>query len=196
MEALGITTDDEVEVIVPAPGVVAVPSTIQIAMSSGHGLKIRGASGFLDEVNEARRVVAEVHKIMTARGITCHTFNDDTSTTQQKNLETIVNWHNKQKRNLDISVHFNAYQQTSTPMGTECLYLTQQDLAARVSSLVAQQGELVNRGAKKRTNLYFLNKTNKPAILIEVCFVDSSADAEAYKKNFEKICTAIVDTVI
>jgi len=196
MDALGITTDDTVEVTIPAPGVTAVPATAMIAMSSGHGLKIRGASGFLDEVNEARRVVAEVGKIMKDRGITCHTFNDDTSTTQSKNLETIVNWHNKQKRNLDISVHFNAHQSTANPMGTECLYLTQAELAKRVSAQIASAGSLIDRGPKKRTNLYFLNKTNKPAILIEVCFVDSSADADNYKKDFEKICTAIVDSTI
>lgn len=196
MDALGITTDDTVEVTIPAPGITAVPATGAFAISSGHGLKIRGASGYLDEVNEARRVVAEVGNIMKDRGITVHTFNDNTSTNQQQNLETIVSWHNRQTRNLDISVHFNAYQQTEKPMGTECLYLTQQNLAQHVSALMAQQGGLIDRGPKKRTNLYFLNKTNKPAILIEVCFVDSSSDADAYKKNFEKICTAIVDSVI
>lgn len=194
MDALGITTDDTVEVTLPDQE--EATKEVTIAISSGHGLKIRGASGFLDEVNEARRVVDEVFKIMQARGITVAKFHDDVSVTQQDNLHRIVAWHNKQVRDLDISVHFNAYDKTDQPMGTECLYVTQADLAARVASEIAAKGELINRGPKKRTNLYFLNKTNKPAILIEVCFVDSSYDAAAYKKNFEAICTAIVDSVI
>ena len=53
--------------------------------------------------------------------------------TSQTNLNTIVNWHNKQTRELDVSVHFNAYETTSKPMGTECLYKTQEALAKEVS---------------------------------------------------------------
>ncbi|MGG3890033.1 hypothetical protein [Metabacillus fastidiosus] len=44
---------------------------------------------------------------------------------------------------------------------------------------------------KKRTNLGFLNGTNKPAILIEVCFVDSKGDVQIYKNKFDEICIAI-----
>ena len=36
-----------------------------------------------------------------------------------------------------------------------------------------------------------LADTNKPAILLEVCFVSSTVDVELYKKNFEAICQAI-----
>jgi hypothetical protein len=50
---------------------------------------------------------------------------------------------------------------------------------------------LLNRGPKKRSDLYFLNNTNEPAILIEVCFVDSSADANLYRTHFRAICGAI-----
>ena len=59
-------------------------------------------------------------------------------------------------------------------MGTECLFLSQAELAAQVAASIASVG-FKNRGAKKRTDLYFLNKTDMPAILIEVCFVDSQA---------------------
>src|SRR5262249_17507935 len=155
-------TDDTVEVTIPAPGVVApeVPAAqVAIAISSGHGLKIRGASGVLDEVNEARLVVHREAQLLEARGYTVHEFHDDVSTNQSQNLETIVRYHNSKKRNLDVSVHFNAYQKTDGPMGTECLYLTQHELSAKVAEAVSYAGGLIDRGAKKRTNLYFLNKT-------------------------------------
>jgi hypothetical protein len=78
-------------------------------------------------------------------------------------------------------------------MGCEVLYLTQEDLAAEISKAIAKASGLPNRGAKKRSDLYFLNNTDEPAILIEVCFVDSSADANAYKTKFKAICQAIAD---
>jgi len=195
MAALGITTDDEVEVSIPVPSVAPGRARPSVVISSGHGLKIRGASGVLDEVNEARRVVPEVAKRLKAIGCTVVEFHDNTSTTQDQNLKTIVNFHNSQKRDLDCSVHFNAYQSTDKPMGTECLYVTQQDLAQRVAWAIADAGHLIDRGAKKRTNLYFLNNTQKPAILIEVCFVDSMKDAELYNANFDAICLGIAQAI-
>jgi len=58
---------------------------------------------------------------------------------------------------------------------------------------ISEAGGLINRGAHKRSDLYFLNGTNEPAILIEVCFVDAAADVEAYQQNFEEICRAIAN---
>jgi hypothetical protein len=165
------------------------------AISSGHGKKIRGASGYLDEVDEARRVVARVAEILNAFSVGVKTFNDDVSTSQNENLNRIVDWHNAQKRDLDVSVHFNAYQTTSKPMGTECLYVTQQTLASEVAKAIADAGGLINRGPKKRTDLFFLNKTSKPSILVEVCFVDSSTDEDLYDDNFEAICGAIASAI-
>src|SRR6188768_1155291 len=146
------------------------------AISSGHGRYIRGASGYLDEVDEARLVVERVAEMLHGAGVTVKTFHDNTSHDQSTNLNTIVNWHNKQSRTLDVSIHFNAYQTTSKPMGTECLYKTQEALASTVAKKVAAATGLPNRGAKYRSDLKFLNSTNKPAVLVEVVFVDSKAD--------------------
>lgn len=164
-------------------------------ISSGHGSKVRGASGYLDEVNEARKVVNRVAEMLRSANVQVKTFHDDTSTSQNQNLQTIVNYHNAQSRDLDVSVHFNAYQTTSKPMGTEVLWVTQQTLAGKVSQAISTAGTFINRGAKKRTDLYFLNNTKKPAILLEVCFVDSSTDANLYRTNFEKICKAIAESI-
>jgi hypothetical protein len=76
-------------------------------------------------------------------------------------------------------------------MGCEVLYVTQAELASDLSNAIAKFAGLVNRGAKRRTDLYFLNNTEEPSVLIEVCFVDSTADVELYKENFDVICRAI-----
>jgi len=197
MEALGIETDDEVEVIYPYGDAVQEQPTMpypSIVISSGHGLKVRGAHGVLDEVDEARLVVDQLGIELERRGVKVDTFHDNTSTSQNQNLNTIVNYHNSRDRDLDVSVHFNAYEQVSKPMGTEVLYVTQTALAADVSTAIADCG-FIDRGAKKRTDLFFLNNTNKPAILIEVCFVDSEADADIYGEQFNAICSAIADVL-
>lgn len=165
-----------------------------IVISSGHGKHIRGASGILDEVDEARKVTLLLAFALASRGCDVAMFNDNTSTDQSTNLETIVNAHNEKERELDISVHFNAYVETPSPMGCEVLYVTQQDLAANVSYAIATCG-FINRGPKYRSDLYFLNQTDKPSILIEVCFVDSEADAEHYNKTLFAIVNAIADAI-
>jgi N-acetylmuramoyl-L-alanine amidase len=191
MEALGIQTDDEIEVIFPYTARGAVPVAFnRIVISSGHGKHVQGANGLLNEVDEARRVVEALADELRDRDVDVVTFHDDTSTSQNENLNTIVDFHNAQKRDLDISIHFNAYTETASPMGTEVLWITQSTLAEHVAAAIASVG-FINRGAKKRTDLYFLNQTQMPSILIEVCFVDSSADAELYRARFSEIATAI-----
>jgi N-acetylmuramoyl-L-alanine amidase len=172
---------------------------MRVVISSGHGKIVRGAAGpepwGLDEVDEARRVVQEVAIILRSLGVAVVTYHDNVSTTQNENLNRIVDHHNEQERDLDVSVHFNAYETTAKPMGTECLYLTQQELAADVALAIADAGDFLDRGGKKRSDLYFLNHTEMPAILIEVCFVDSQSDAALYDQHFEAICDAIARCV-
>jgi N-acetylmuramoyl-L-alanine amidase len=167
-----------------------------VAISSGHGKLIRGASGLIDEVDEARRVVGDVATLIRAAGSTAREFHDDVSHTQSANLAAITDWHNKQTRDLDVSVHFNAFQATNGARGVEVLHKSQPTLAARVSRAIATAGGLVNRGAKVRTDLSFLNRTRKPAILLEVCFVDSKADVDLYQANYNDICVAITDAIL
>lgn len=168
---------------------------MRVVISSGHAKDCRGASGIIDEVDEARRVVNDVAFELAGVGVGVTTFHDDVSTTQNENLNRIVDFHNAQTRDLDVSVHFNAYQATSGSMGTECLYVTQKELAKTVADKIADAAFLQNRGPKKRTDLFFLNNTEKPAILIEVCFVDAQADVNLYHAHFDAICAAIASAV-
>jgi N-acetylmuramoyl-L-alanine amidase len=164
---------------------------MNIVISSGHSKEVRGASCYIDEVDEARRVVDQVVRYLAKLGVDARPFHDDTSSTQSENLEAIVAFHNSHVRDLDVSIHFNAYTETTKPMGCEVLYVTQAELASDLANAMAKYAGFLNRGAKKRTDLYFLNNTEEPAVLVEVCFVDSSADVELYKQNFDVLCRAI-----
>ena len=163
-----------------------------IVISSGHGKKVRGAAGIIDEVDEARLVTEALAEALAKRGVSVTTFHDDTSTSQNENLWNITDFHNSQKRDLDISVHFNAFEQRSQPVGTEVWYVTQQELAKKLSAAMASVG-FIDRGAKYTNGLHFLNQTTMPSVLLEVCFVDSVADCNIYAEAFQEICDALAD---
>ena len=167
----------------------------QVNISSGHSINCQGAADIINEVTEARKVVDRVYEIIKASGKQCYKYHD-TSSSSTQNLVNIVNWHNGFKDGVDVSIHFNAYTHINKPMGTEVCYYSDSSLAAAVSREISTAGGFIDRGAKQRTGLYFLKHTNKPAILIEVCFVDSVADVNLYRVNFERICQAIAKTLI
>ena len=167
----------------------------QVNISSGHSINCQGAVDIINEVTEAKKVVDRVYDIIKASGKACYKYHD-TSSSSSQNLVNIVNWHNGFKDGVDVSIHFNAYTHTNKAMGTEVCHYSQSALANEVSKNIANAGGFIDRGAKQRTGLYFLKHTNKPAILIEVCFVDSVKDVELYKANFENICQAIAKSLI
>ena len=119
-----------------------------VVISSGHGKYVRGASDVLDEVNEARLVVERVAEMLRDRSVTVKTFHDNTSHDQSTNLATIVNYHNAQSRQLDVSVHFNANEHTNNPMGVEVLYITQSTLADQLANRMSKQAGFKDRGPK------------------------------------------------
>jgi Protein of unknown function (DUF2924) len=55
-----------------------------------------------------------------------------------------------------------------------------------------------DRGPKHRTNLGFLNQTQRPALMPEICFVDSAADVALYQAPgaFEAICAALARSLV
>jgi N-acetylmuramoyl-L-alanine amidase len=170
-------------------------SVKRVVISSGHSKFVSGAVGLINEVTEARRVVSAIAQHLTAAGLQVVTFNDDVSKTQAANLNAIVNFHNRQNRDLDVSVHFNAHVRTEQPRGVEVLHKTQGALAAKVSHAISNASGLIDRSAKVRSNLSFLNRTRKPAILLEICFVDSATDVRLYRAHFEAICRAAAEAI-
>lgn len=163
-----------------------------ISISPGHWTVGTGAKDIIDEVTEARRVAKRVTEILRAAGITTNYIEDNVSKSQAQNLTFLVTQHNKTSRQLDVSIHFNASSgRQNRGIGTEVLYYDQQALAAKVSKAMASATGLIDRGAKQRKELAILANTNKPAILIEVCFVNSTVDVAIYKRDFQKLCQAI-----
>ena len=162
-----------------------------VVISSGHGKYVSGARGLIDEITEARSVVKRVVEYLRKLDVTVYEYHDNTSKTQNDNLKALVKYHNSKTRELDVSVHFNSG--TKEIGGVEVLYYDEKELATKMSSALAKAMGIRDRGAKQRIDLYFLKNTNKPAILIEVCFVDCKSDTDAYGKNFDAVCKTIAE---
>jgi len=168
---------------------------LKVAISSGHGSRVPGACGFINEVREARRVVRQVAGFLKARGVSVADFHDDASVTPADNLAAIVGWHDAQERDVDISVHFNSFHDPAAH-GTEVLFRTgaSRGYAERFSRVIAGAGTFRDRGARHRSDLFVLNRlTSRPAILLEICFISNENDANLYNANFGRICAAIAD---
>lgn len=167
---------------------------MSIALSSGHSAFLPGAVGIIRERDENVRVVNRVAELLRANNVAVSVFHDSASRSVTANINAIVSWHSRQGRSRNCSIHFNAHRRTDQPMGTECLHRNQASLATRVSAAMARGGRFRDRGAKHRTNLGFLNRLSN-AVLLEVCFVDSSADVALYRANFEAICREIASSI-
>jgi hypothetical protein len=129
------------------------------------------------------------------------TYHDDVSNDQDENLKRIVDFHNSQTRDWDFSVHFNSAEfkgqnYTNDPVGCEMYYVSQTglEMADELVDAVCEASGLKNRGAKEG-NLYFLNNTEEPAVLLEVCFVNSKADVDIYNRAYDLICNAIAGAI-
>lgn len=145
-------------------------------------------------MTEARKVAKSVYEILKASNVPTTYIEDNFSTNQSQNINYLVKEHNKDRDGLIVSIHFNSSSGTSNKgKGTEVLYYSEKELAAKIAKAISEVSGLINRGAIKRTDLGVLAKTYEPSILIEICFVNSSVDVAIYRRDFDKICYAIAE---
>lgn len=169
-----------------------------LTISAGHYGKGTGARGLIDEGEQAIHVVRELEKRFNNSAISTQVIIDNQSTNQRQNLVYLVSEHNRTKRNLDVSIHFNAIEGARKDgIGTEVLYMNPniRELAGKLSANIAKAAGFKNRGAKLRTNLAFITGTTKPALIIEICFVNSETDVRLYQLHQTKIIDAIFTTI-
>lgn len=167
---------------------------MRINVHGGHSLKCRGASGYLDEVNEDRKVKNRVIELLRANGHTVYDCTDDNSTSQKANLRAIVNKCNSHSVDLDVSIHLNAGGGTGTEVYVYSNKSKAKDEATRIAEKVSNTLGIRNRGVKTKTNLYVLRKTSSPALLVECCFVDNAKDKAHW--NAENCAKAIVEGIL
>ena len=156
---------------------------MKIAVRGGHCPKVPGASKFIDELTEDRKVKESVIKYLKQLGneVLDVTPPDNTSSSSV-DLSNGVNRANLFGADLFVSIHFNkAYDVYNGFLGSEVCVYSPFDIAQRVVNGLTGLG-FKNRGQKVRPQLYEIRHTNMKAMIIEVCFVESVSDVALYKK--------------
>ena len=166
---------------------------MKIAVDMGHCPKSTGANGYLNELVEDRKIGAALIKELKARG---HEVVDVTPADHAGEwLTGRANRANAAGVDFFVSIHLNAGGGT----GTEVLTTSNSGakaIAARTSATVAKALGLRDRGRKDRNNVTVIKATKMPAMRVEVCFVDTKQDAEAYwKLGAEGVALAIANGI-
>ena len=182
--------------------------TYVAVVSSGHGGKNmfdKGAIGLKTEAVENRRVAKRVVEILNKNGLKSLYVEDNVSTNVNNNLYELVRQHNAVDRLVDVQVHFNkAYSSYNGAIGVESYHYrnTNVDWAKDMSKRMSDALKLPNRGAKNKIfvngkpyDTYFTAETTKPALLIEVAFLEATTDMANYDKYFEQLCYSIAESI-
>ena len=165
---------------------------MKIVVNAGHTKFSTGtgASGYLNESTETRKIAYELMKLLADSK---HEVIPAVYDRSANNLKEAVQIANNAGADLFISIHLNAGG------GTGCEAFTwkgqQVTQAVKACSYLANLG-FKNRGVKDGSSLYVIKNTKCTAILIEVCFVDNKADAELYKQvGHSNIAKAIYSAI-
>lgn len=163
---------------------------MKIGIDMGHSLKgaSTGADGVLNEVAENRRIGNRLITMLREDGHTVVNCTVDSATSQSKQLGGIIKKANAQPLDLFVSIHLNAGGGHGTEIYTYKKGSTAEHYANKILTNVVASGNFTNRGVKT-AQFYVLKKTVAPAVLLEVCFVDSQEDAT--KLNTEAVARAI-----
>lgn len=162
---------------------------MKIGIDMGHSLSGAGtgASSLLSEVTENRKIGKALISMLQEKGHTVVNCTVDSASSTAKQLNGIVTKANAQSLDLFVSIHLNAGGGHGTETYT-CASSSAKAKAKTINDLVASSCNFRNRGLKE-ASYHVLANTKAPALLIEVCFVDSSEDKS--KLNTDAVARAI-----
>jgi len=176
-----------------------------VVVDAGHGGSDVGANyGGVYEKNINLKIAKYVQDELEKNGVRVYMTRTSDVTTPLSSRTTLANSINA---DLFISVHNNAIVNKSSIQGTEVLYptssivkngITAYSLAQRLQQVVSQNAGTYNKGVINRNNLYVLNRTNMPAVIVEVAYMTNRSDLQKLKNEefLEKAGRAIAQGVL
>lgn len=132
------------------------------------------------------QVGKQVQENLLQQGFACYLMQDD-------DLEKVCQMANELCANIFVSIHCNA-SANHQGRGTEIWYNTKigKILAERVqNNILLAQPKTLDRGVKHTDNLYVLNRTYMPSILIELAFIDNDEDERLLQEELDKFIVGI-----
>lgn len=168
-----------------------------IMLDAGHGGSDPGATYYgRQEKDDTLRLTLAVGEILQNNGIDVeYTRTTDVyETPYQKAMEA-----NNAGVDFFVSIHRNSYPTDNEVSGVESLVYDLSGIKYEMAQNINAQLEtigFVNLGVKARPNLVVLRRTNMPAVLVEVGFINSDTDNALFDNNFEEIARAIADGIL
>lgn len=167
-----------------------------MAGHSQNGYIGSGASKYINESNETRRLGPKVAQYLKALGVDADYIQHDKPKTAKYLNEQVAKANAMGTYDVVVQLHFNAGSSdpNNNTTGTETYYSSSKGktYSDRVNAKLSTMFK--DRGSKKDTRgLYWLKYTKCPAILIEVCFVDDKDDVKIYLNNIDKVAKLIAE---
>lgn len=153
-----------------------------------------GAVGLLNESKENRPVGDKVIQKLRALGHIVIDCSCNSASNVDEQLAAIVRKANAQKLDLFLSLHLNAGGGTGAEIYTTNTSGAKEE-AKRLIETYCNRTGFRNRG-HKFSELYVLRHTNAPAMLLEMCFVDTESDFKRWNNlGVETIANVIVEGI-
>lgn len=106
---------------------------------------------------------------------------------------------NRAEVDFFLSIHRNSYPTDNQVSGVESLVYDLSGLKYEMAQNINEQLEtvgFVDLGVKARSNLVVLRRTQMPAVLVEVGFINSNTDNQLLDENFDAVTQAIARGVL
>lgn len=168
-----------------------------VVLDAGHGGENPGAVyNGRQEKDDALALTLAVGQILEANGVEVYYTRetDIFETPLQKAQEA-----NQTGADYFVSIHRNSSPLPNQYTGIETLVYNRYGEAARLAYNINEELEEVgfeNQGVNERTNLAVLRRTQMPAVLVEVGFINTEADNALLDARFDDVAQAIADGII
>lgn len=168
-----------------------------IVLDAGHGGSDYGATymGRMEKDDTLRLTLAVGNILENAGQNVIYTRTDDVYETPAAKAAK----GNAANADYFVSIHRNSSPYDNQYTGVETLVYNRYGAAAQMAENINRQLEnvgFVNQGVNPRTNLAVLRRTNMPAVLVEVGFINTDRDNMLFDSRFYEIAQAIADGIL
>ena len=168
-----------------------------VVLDAGHGGANPGAvyQG-RQEKDDALALTLAIGNILEAEGVDVYytRTTDVYETPLQKAQEA-----NATGADYFVSIHRNSSPIPNQYTGIESLVYSPYGEAARLAANINEKLEevgFVNQGVNQRQNLVVLRRTQMPAVLVEVGFINTDMDNQMFDDTFEETAQAIAKGIL
>ena len=169
-----------------------------IVLDAGHGGYDFGATyQGRNEKDDTLRLTILVGKLLTEAGYNVlYTRSSDIYQSPFEKAQIA----NRANADYFISFHRNSGPMPNAYQGVESLVFSESDavtngIGRNINEMLSKLG-FKDIGIEARPNLVVLRKTNMPAVLVEVGFINSDEDNRIFDEHFEEIGRAIADGIM